>query len=76
MCRQYVVKLFLAFGVDPPADNTATREYEGVRAFPVDNGEFHIAIERSGIYWLPVHGGINHHKLTSVFDLNHLINAW
>jgi hypothetical protein len=26
-----------------------------VFAGAVDNGEFHIAVERSGIYWLPVH---------------------
>jgi hypothetical protein len=26
-----------------------------VFALAVDNGEFHIAVEWSGIYWLPVH---------------------
>jgi hypothetical protein len=55
VCRKYAVKLFLGFGVDPPADDPPTRKYESVFAVAVDNGELHIAIERSGIYWLPVH---------------------
>jgi hypothetical protein len=31
-----------------------------VFAVDVDNGEFHIAVERSGIYWLPVHNEFIH----------------
>jgi hypothetical protein len=36
-----------------------------VFAIAVDNGELHIAVERSGIYWLPVHNVFIHPKLTS-----------
>jgi hypothetical protein len=66
VCGQYVIKLLLAFGVDPAADNTPTREYESVFAVAVDNGEFHVAVEGSGIYWLPVHGRTIDHKLDHV----------
>jgi hypothetical protein len=64
VCRQYVVKLFLGFGVDPPADDAATWECERMFALAIDDGEFHIPIERSGLYWLPIHNGRSiHHRL-------------
>ena len=65
VCRQDQVKLFLGCGVHPAADSTSARKCESVFAVAVDNGEFHIAVERSGIYWLPVHNEFIHHKLTS-----------
>ncbi len=60
VCGQDEVKLFLGFGVHPAADSTLARKYESVFAVDVDNGEFHIALERSGIYWLPVHNEFIH----------------
>jgi hypothetical protein len=65
VCKQDEVKLFLGYGVHPAADSTSARKCESVFAVAVDNGEFHIAVERSGIYWLPVHNEFIHHKLTS-----------
>ena len=59
VCGQDEVKLFLGFGVHPAADSTLARKCESVFAVDVDNGEFQIAVEWCGIYWLPVH------KLTS-----------
>jgi hypothetical protein len=44
-----------------------------MRAFAVDHCEFEIVIQRRGIYQVPFHGGIIHHRLTSRFDLNHLV---
>ena len=44
-----------------------------MRAFAVDNREFEVAIKRRGIYQVPSHGGIIHHRLTSRVDLNHLV---
>jgi hypothetical protein len=55
VCGKDEVKLFLGYGVQPAADNTSAGKCESVFAVAVDNGEFHIAVERSGIYWLPVH---------------------
>jgi hypothetical protein len=55
VCRQDEVKLFLGYGVHPTVDGTSARKYESVFAVAVDNGELHIAAERNGIYWLPVH---------------------
>jgi hypothetical protein len=55
VCRQDEVKLLLGYGVHPTADGTSARKCESVFAVAVDNGELHIAVERSGIYWLPVH---------------------
>jgi hypothetical protein len=55
VCGQDEVKLFFGFGVHPAADSTLARKCESVFAVAVINGEFHIALERSGIYWLPVH---------------------
>jgi hypothetical protein len=49
------VKLFLGYGVHPAADGTSARKCESVFAVAVDNGKLNIAVERSGIYWLPVH---------------------
>ena len=65
VCGQDEVKLFFGLGVHPAADSTLARKCESVFAVAVDNGEFHIAVERSGIYWLPVHNEFIHHKLTS-----------
>jgi hypothetical protein len=50
VCRQDEVKLFLGYGVHPAADSTSARKCESVFAVVVDNGELHVAIERSGIY--------------------------
>ncbi len=55
VCGQDEVKLFLGYSVQPAADTTSARKSESVFAVAVDNGEFQIAVERSGIYWLPVH---------------------
>jgi hypothetical protein len=55
VCGKDEVKLFLGYGVQPAADNTSAGKCESVFAVAVDNGEFHIAVVRSGIYWLPVH---------------------
>ena len=60
VCGQDEVKLFLGFGVHPAADSTLARKCESVFAVDVDNGEFHIGVERSGIYWLPVHNEFIH----------------
>jgi hypothetical protein len=57
------VKLFLGYGVHPAADSTSARKCDSVFAVAVDNGEFHIAFERSGIYWLPVHNEFIHHPV-------------
>ncbi len=47
-----------------------------MRAFAVDNCEFEIVIKRCGIYQIPFHGlDIIHNRLTSRFDLNHLVSA-
>ena len=46
-----------------------------MRAFASDNREFEVAIKRRGIYQVPSHGGIIHHRLTSRVDLNHLVRA-
>jgi hypothetical protein len=54
VCRQDG-KLLFGLGVHPTADKTLARKRESVFAVVVDNGEFHIGAERSGIYWLPVH---------------------
>jgi hypothetical protein len=64
VCRQDEVKLFLGCGVHPTADGTSARKRESVFAVPVDNGYLHIAVERSGIYWLPVHNEFIHPKPT------------
>jgi hypothetical protein len=53
VCRQDQVKLFLGCGDHPAADSTSARKCESVFAVAVDNGNLHIAFERSGIYWLP-----------------------
>jgi hypothetical protein len=56
----YVVKanLLAGFGVDPAIiGKTATRKSDGMRPFGVDNREFQIAVERCGIYELPIHDG-------------------
>jgi hypothetical protein len=55
VCRQDEVKLFLGYGVHPAADGTSARKCESVFAVAVDNGKLNVAVERSGIYWLPVH---------------------
>jgi hypothetical protein len=55
VCRQDEVKLFLGYGVHPAADSASARKCESVFAVAVDNGKLNIAVERSGIYWLPVH---------------------
>jgi hypothetical protein len=60
VCRQDQVKLFLGYGVYPAADSTSARKCESVFGVAVDNGELHIAVERSGIYWLPVHNEFIH----------------
>ena len=60
VCGQDEVKLFLGYGVHAAADSTSARKGESVFAVAVDNGKFHIAAERSGIYWLPVHNEFNH----------------
>ena len=60
VCRQDKVKLFLGYGVHPTADGTSARKCESVLAVAVDNGELHIAVEWSGIYWLPVHNEFIH----------------
>jgi hypothetical protein len=62
VCRRDEVKLFLGCGVHPAADSTSARKCESVFAGAVDNGEFHIAVERSGIYWLPVHNEFHLHQ--------------
>jgi hypothetical protein len=54
VCRQDG-KLLFSLGVQPTADKPPTRKRESVFAVAVDNGEFHIGAEGSGIYWLPVH---------------------
>jgi hypothetical protein len=59
VCGQDEVKLSLGYGVRPAADSTPARKCESVFAVAVDSREFHIAVERCGTYWLPVH------KLTS-----------
>jgi hypothetical protein len=63
VCRQDE-KLFVGCGVHPTADSTSARKCESVFAVAVDNGELHIAIERDGIYWLPVHNKTIHLKPT------------
>jgi hypothetical protein len=55
VCRQDEVKLFLGYGVHPTAHGTSARKRESVFAVAVDNGKLNIAVERSGLYWLPVH---------------------
>ena len=59
VCRQDEVELFLGYGVHPAADSTSARKRESVFAVAVDNGEFDITVERSGIYRLPVHNGFH-----------------
>jgi hypothetical protein len=50
--------LLAGFGVDPAIiGKTATRKSDGMRPFGVDNREFQIAVERCGIYELPIHDG-------------------
>ncbi|HEX4236599.1 MAG TPA: hypothetical protein VHZ64_01465 [Xanthobacteraceae bacterium] len=50
--------LLAGFGVDPAIiRKTATRKSDGMRPFGVDNREFQIAVERCGIYELPIHDG-------------------
>ncbi len=74
MRRAYVVNPFLVFDVNPPTFNMTAGKREGMRAFAIDNGQFEIAIKRRGIYQVPFHGGIIHRRLTSRFDLNHLVS--
>jgi hypothetical protein len=54
MCRQDG-KLLFGHGVHPIADKTLAGKRKSVFAIVVDNREFHIGAERSGVYWLPVH---------------------
>jgi hypothetical protein len=72
----YVVNTFIRFGVDPAIGSTTTRKRESMRTFIIDNGEFQLAIKRRTLYQLPCHTGIMLQRLTSVFDLNQLSDAW
>jgi hypothetical protein len=65
VCGQDGVKLFLGYGAHPAADSTSAGKCDSVFAVAVDNGEFHIAFERSGIYWLPVHNKFIHEVLAT-----------
>jgi hypothetical protein len=65
---------FLGFDVDPAADNTTTGEYQSVRAFAVDNSEFHIAINRRRIYRLPLHVTMIHNSPTGIVDLDQCVD--
>ena len=54
----YVVKanLLAGFGVDPAIiRKAATRKSDGMRPFGVDDRQFQIAVERCGVYELPIH---------------------
>ncbi len=48
----------LGLGVQPTPENTAARKDERVCAVVTDDGQFQIAVERCGVYWLPFHSSI------------------
>ncbi len=48
----------LGLGVQPTPENTAARKDERVRPVVTDDGQFQIAVERCGVYWLPLHSSI------------------
>ena len=54
MCRTHVDLVFGA-GVDPTAGDAATSECKSVSAVSFENGQFKLAIKRSGCNWRPFH---------------------
>ena len=61
-----------AFRVDPTAENATAGKHQLVLAVPIDDGEFEIAVERSGRSWLPHKR--NYFTLDEKrIDLNHIV---
>jgi hypothetical protein len=70
MCRADVNRPF-GFCVDPSAEDAPARKHERVRALPVDDRQFKVAIERRGRYGVPIHV-----DLTRLWKRRHLIASW
>jgi hypothetical protein len=63
----------LGFRVHPAAEDAAAWKRKSVHTVVSNDGQFEVAVEWRGGYWLPLHPGIIRHLALRFFDPNQFV---